>query len=184
VSSIFRGPQFPAPVIGTHPGTIYVAGMGAAFDLLAGYPNAQGSAAWPAANRAIFVPFEVPIPLVATRMIWRNGSAVSGNVDAGIYDLAGNRLASIGSTAQSGTSTQQSVDLTDTLLRPGVYLMALALDNTTGTIARWGNPGVQMLEAAGVRQMASAFPLPDPVTLAAPSSAYVPFMAVALHPTV
>jgi hypothetical protein len=178
VSRLITGPQVPVP-FGPLTGTIFTASYEAMFDLLAPLADAAtGGGAWPAANRALLVPFEIASPRVVTEIVWYNGSGISGNVDAGIYTTAGGRIVSTGSTAQSGSTAQQVVDITDTLLLPGVYYMALAMDNGTGTIVRWQNYGTQQLIASGMQQAATAFPLPDPVTLANPATNYVPCMAL------
>lgn len=139
-----------------------------------------GSAVWPSANRALFFPFYLGARMTATKIAWINGAAVSGNCDAGIYDLAGTRLVSSGSTAQAGTSAIQTVDITDTILSPGTYYMALAVDNTTAAFMRVG-PNALLLAGAGVAQMATAFPLPDPATLAVVAAAYLPYMGVSFR---
>lgn len=153
------------------------------YDLLAVFNTATASAAWPASSRAIFQPFEVQVPSIAKQIAFVVGATSSGNIDVGIYDLGGNRLVSKGSTAMSAsTNAIQVIDITDTLLQPGVYYAALAVDNTTGTTFRW-NPATQQLTAFGVQQAASAFVLPTTVTYANPASAYLPDVAVALQAT-
>src|SRR5689334_23396390 len=77
-----------------------------------------GSAVWPTANLAIYCPFRIGTSRLARKLYWVNGAAVSGNVDCGIYDVAGRKLVSAGSTAQTGTTAVQSVDITDTMLGP------------------------------------------------------------------
>lgn len=139
--------------------------------------SGEGSAAWPAANRAIYVPFVVPAPFVAVKMFVSNGATASGNLDAGIYDDQGNRLVSIGSTAQAGTTANQSLDITDTLLLPGVYYMALAMNGTTGT-ARRTNIALPLVKACGVLSQSTAFALPATATFAAAQDAYIPLFAV------
>lgn len=181
MSRLVAGPQYPVPYLPAHPGVIFVSHFAAAFDLLGGIPSSQGSAVWPSANRAILVPFEIGSPRIVTQMAWRNGAAVSGNVDAGIYDLLGNRIVAVGGVAQASTSTQQAGDLTDTVLRPGVYLMALVLDNTTGTIPRWAVPTANIMGVHGIRQADTAYPLPSTITIADPSAAFVPFFGVGLR---
>lgn len=135
------------------------------------------SATWPAANRAIIIPFYLPIRSTLTKIFWVNGSAVSGNCDAGVYDAAYAKLVSSGSTAQSGTSAIQIVDVTDTVLAPGTYYMALAIDNTTATTLR-GTSGNLLMRTSGLADMASAFALPATFTPAALTSPYVPYMGV------
>lgn len=133
------------------------------------------SAAWPSANRAIFVPFNVYHTLTIVQMLVFNGATASGNIDVGLYDLGGARLVSIGSTAQAGTSAYQAFDITDTTLNPGQYYMGVALDNATGTLNRWSANAAEW-RGLGLQQMASAFPLPATATFALVASAYLPWV--------
>lgn len=137
---------------------------------VAGCPAAV-SAVWPTANTAIFVPFVVHTELIAVKIGVCNGATVSGNVDVGIYDDQQNRLVSVGSTAQSGVSATQSFDITDTTLVPGVYFMALNVDNVTGTVIRW-TPGVVGIAGGfGVyNQAVGAVTLPATATFASPTT--------------
>ena len=138
------------------------------------------SAVWPVANQACFVPFQVYVPsLIQQLMIW-NGTAVSGNVDVGVYTQDGTRVVSSGSTAQAGTSQVQAFNVTDTQIPPGSYYMAQVLDNATGTFLR---PPMTAVEAAvlGVLAQTSAFPLPSTATFAAAISTGVPQIAAFLR---
>jgi hypothetical protein len=128
------------------------------------------NAVYPSANYAIFSPVVVPQTVTVYQMAWGNG-VPSGNVDVGIYDIAGNRLVSSGSTAGAGSSTTQAVDITDTVLNPGIYFFAIACDNTTATFWRvaWN---LELLRGSGVQGVASSFPLPSTVTYANPTQGY------------
>lgn len=134
-------------------------------------------AGWPAANRAILIPFDISESYTVKKLGWINGATVSGNVDVGIYDTNLTRLVSAGSTAQGSISVVQEVDVTDTTLPPGSYYMAMAMDNTTGRVLR---SVANHLDTAsvGVAQMAAAFPLPATATLAEPVNDYTPLIAV------
>lgn len=117
------------------------------------------------ANKALYLPFTVPWTIRVSNMEILNGTVVSGNIDLGIYDLAGNRLASNGGTAQSGISSVQSVAMSATVtLPPGTYYMAFVMDNTTGRIFR--SAGWQEARIIGGKEQTSAYPLPDPMSLA------------------
>lgn len=137
-----------------------------------------GSATWPSANLAIGYPFMLTEPRKVLQMWVYNGSAVSGNVDAGIYDAAGNKIIAKGSTAQSGTSDLQLLDVTDTWLPTNQLLYAwMALDNTTGTTTRLaGGVSLAQTGGTGVVQMASGFSsgLVATITPAAIASNYIP----------
>ena len=125
----------------------------------------NNSATWSSVNQALFTPVTLTVPVTVYQLACFNGTAVSGNIDLGIYDSVGTRLVSSGSTAQAGTTAAQVIDITDTNLVPGVYYLAQAMDNTTGTI-HGSVIGNLMLAACGVVQMASAFPLPSTATYA------------------
>lgn len=118
------------------------------------------------ANRAIFYPIRIDVPGVITKLWWRNGAAVSGNVDIAIYSegsdkLPATRLASAGSTAQSGTNVIQAVDITDVAINyPQRIFCALVLDNNTGAIFCGFSGSPMISRAAGYVGQASAFPLP------------------------
>lgn len=135
---------------------------------------APNSATWPAANRAIFVPFRTAVPILVRQLFNCNGATASGNIDVGIYDRVGTRLVSAGSTAQAGTSVLQVFNVTDTLIGPGQFYFAVALDNTTGTITRQAPPNVLQTRALGLVQMASAFPLPATATFATVANVHIP----------
>lgn len=149
--------------------------------MLAGAKGGSGSgSAWPSANRAIFVPFTTPAPFLVRKVFWLNGSAVSGNADFGLYTRDGTRLMSTGSTAQSGTTTYQTVDVTDLLLLPGAYYMAFALDNATGQLYRINPNTAALNQLMGSALQNSAFPLPATATLATVSggSASAPLIGI------
>jgi hypothetical protein len=136
---------------------------------------------YPAANRAVYIPFVLYRPATAYKMFLFNGAVVSGNIDLGIYDKAGVRLASIGSTVQAGTSNLQEVAFASPVqLGPGYYFMAMSMDNITGQVLRralGNNEG----QAAGQYQQGSAFPLPATATLNALSSSYIPLIGVKFY---
>src|SRR5258708_6191400 len=96
------------------------------------------SATWPTANKAFFYPFLLGKTISLTTLFTGTGNVTSGNIDVGIYDTGGNRLVSSGSTAQDNSTTGncQLYTVSAITLGPGVYYMALAMDNTTGKILR------------------------------------------------
>jgi len=147
---------------------------------LGGMGFTPGSSAWPTSNKAIFIQFPVYYPVTVYKMFVENGTSVSGNIDVGIYDRGGARIVSKGSTAQSGTSAIQEFNITDTVLNPGLYYLAVAMDNTTGHLQRWGsnsviNRGMACMEAT------SSFALPSSVTFAGITASYIPYIAAALR---
>jgi hypothetical protein len=129
--------------------------------------NTPTSTAWSSANRAIFLPIQLPGQIIAKRLYLLNGTVVSGNVDMGLYDAALNRLVSIGSTVQAGTSAPQFFDITDTRIGPGVVYLAVAIDNITATVFLLNSPTSLSSRLVGAFQQATAFPLPSTATPAA-----------------
>ena len=138
-----------------------------------------GSLAWPAANRAIYVPVLIENPVTVLKMAV-NVAVQSGNLDVGIYDEMGNRIVSKGSTAV-GAAGLQTVDITDTTLNPGLYFIAMCVDNTTASFTRVPITTAEVLRMGGMQQQAvGAVTLPDPATFANPATGYVPLIGLTL----
>jgi hypothetical protein len=145
------------------------------------YACGQGAPAsqnYVTANLAVYIPFWVPVPLLVTKMGWGNGSAVAGNICAGIYTPAGARLVTTGSTAQSGTATLQVVDVADTFLARGTYYLGMNSDTSGAT-----QKVIAVLPAAGIpqslgllQQAVGAVALPDPATFAKYAAAFIPLV--------
>lgn len=147
---------------------------------IAGVVTSQ--ATWPAANRAIYISFLVEEAFTAYQMIFEVAVA-SGNYDAGIYDSVGTRLVSTGSTAVPAAGVGQA-NIADTLLNPGLYYMALCVDNTTASFSRANTNTLQWHLTLGIRNQAvGAVTLPATATFANPISTYLPLLGVALQAT-
>lgn len=144
---------------------------------LMGWQGIVGGAAWPVSNTAYFIPFEIQQPFLVKLMAITNENTVSGNVDVGVYAEDGTRLISKGSTAQSGTFSNQTLDVTDTVLAPGKYYLAMAMDNTTGIVGRLAT-GLERLKTVGILEMATAFPLPAVATFATLTTNYCPMVCI------
>lgn len=133
----------------------------------------SASTAWPAANRAIFVPVRIPVPVTVYYLSTGGGTGTTGNFDLGIYDAFGNKIVSLGSTAKAVASSELLGDITDTFLGPGLYYLAMAADSTDAYQAvAPGNIGIAKM--FGVREMETAFPLPATATFATIQASYVP----------
>ncbi len=137
------------------------------------------SAAWPVANLGIFVPFTLRSPYLVRRLWWVNGASVAGTTDMGVYTQGGARLVSAGPQTQAGTSQVQTFTPTAVLLDPGSYYMALSASSTSATYLRWVALTARLLQMWGVAQQGSVATLPDPFTLAAIGSTYLPLFGIA-----
>lgn len=137
------------------------------------------STTWPSANLGIFVPIVLPAPYLVKKVWWANGAAVAGNVDCGIYSNGGALLASAGSTAQSGTSTVQSVTLgTAILLTPGQYYLALSASSATAAFLASTTGAAYKQQRGGMAQQAAALALPASFTLATLTNDFIPVYGI------
>lgn len=163
-----------SPLLLPHGPTIQIGSQESVGRILAaaGYGTSGG---WPANNRALFFPIDLvePFPVVEAFAIF--GASPTGNVDFGLYDAAGNRLASTGSIAVTATTDLQAAALAYNLIpsQDAAYF-AMACSSTATLVYRANGFTAVHLNAQGIREMTSAFPLPDPVTFADVSSAYLP----------
>jgi hypothetical protein len=120
----------------------------------------MSSAAWPVANKAVGIPFAITNPTRFRAMFCYNGGAVSGNIDMGVYDLQGNKIASSGSIAQSGVNAIQAVTSgLDFVLPAGAYRMYLACNNATAQFFRTTFPNSNFAQPSIFNWNASSFPL-------------------------
>lgn len=146
-----------------------------------------GNFTWPSANKPVAIPFYLWQPKTVYQLGWLNGSGtMTDSVDIGIYDSSWVRKVSAGSTALSGASSLQFVNVTDTpLTAPAKYYLVMSCNGTTanqlnvitGTVT-------QMLVLAGCFDSATnAFPLPDPLTnmVAAATFVSIPNMYIAFR---
>jgi hypothetical protein len=121
--------------------------------------------------------------VLVTRLGWLNGSTLTtSNFDIGIYTSAWARVVSAGSTARSGASVWQWVDVADTSIGPGDYYLVGAAD-TTGA-SRVGGltlPTAPTGAGIGLKDSATdAFPLPNPLTNMAAAAVFttLPWLAI------
>lgn len=133
--------------------------------------TANSGATWPIANKALFCPFYVEYPVLAQKM----GTVVTtqaGNYDLGIYDEKGNKIIANGGAAVPAAGLG-ALDITDTVLNPGTYFMAMACSSATAAFAR-ANVQLNLQRLAGVHEMATAYPLPTTLTFTTPATNYFP----------
>jgi hypothetical protein len=147
----------------------------------AGVLGGDSAAVWPLANLALFVPITLD-EAVTIKCLFVVCLGASGNVDVGIYDEDGKRLASSGSTAVPATQQCLSLNIADTLLAAGRYYLAVACDSTVPGIRHWGPLGAGANQFFGVREVTASFPLPATVTFADNATrGYIPAVAATLQ---
>lgn len=144
------------------------------------------SAAWPSGSLAIFVPFYLNSYMSVGGVYWVNGAAVNGQIDCGVYDANGNRVFSIGSVLQSGTSAMQETVISPAVhLAPGLYYMALSAANAAATFRASSGAMATgtMGKVLGMAQAAASFPLPAAPTLISAGQDYIPLFGITSEPT-
>ncbi len=124
------------------------------------------SGAYVTINRAVYYPFVISGPFTVVNAFIVNGGVVSGHFDIGIYDASLARIASTGSTSQSGITSVQGVALSASL-SAGTYWLGLALDNTTAQVYNRAFPIAGLSSVGAMKHELSAFPLPNPAVFAA-----------------
>lgn len=151
-------------------------------DLAIGGGSTTANIAFPTVNLGVFTPVWVEQPVTAYKMGIIVGTQ-SGNVDVGIYNEFGTAVVRAGTTAVAAAGAQL-FDITDTLLQPGVYFLAIACDNTTATFRATATSG-GLTRTVGQATVASAFSsgLITPVTYAAPTVNYLPLVMASVVPT-
>ena len=77
-----------------------------------------------------------------------------------------------------------TADITDTPLTPGVYFLAMAIDNGTAAVWRHSSATAGSLTVCGVQDQDTAFVLPNPAVFSAPATNYYPLLAVAVRATI
>lgn len=145
--------------------------------------GAPASATWPAAGRAIYIPFRIRRrPLTVNVLSVLNGATVgNGTVQLGIYDESPHIIVSIPAATTVGANVQQPFDIPDTTLPIGLYYFGIVLSTNTDTVFRSG-VSTQALRSLGCAQQASAAPLPASPTFALVNSSYLPVVGLASGP--
>lgn len=139
-----------------------------------------GSASWPAANRAIYLPFALDGPMPATGFRIANGTAaVAGSWDVGIYSADGRRLASTGTVAQTGVDAVQTITLgSPILLGRGNFWLAIMETSASASIYRVNAGAANDWLMWGALQEATGGSLPATATFASNTTAFLPYVSI------
>ena len=136
-------------------------------DLLGEAASGNGSQTYRTTNAATYVRVYNPRAFRCTHAYCFNGTVVTGNIDIGVYDTKGVKIASTGAIAQSGTSQIQWFAL-DALIPAGEVILALAGSNPSATLHIPSITSTHLpsglFNALGWAHQSTAMPLPDPIT--------------------
>jgi len=137
----------------------------------------SSATAWGTQYRAIYVPVRVPYPGVVKEMWVNTGSTGAGNIDVGLYDAAGTRLVSTGSTAHGAGNTLVAFEVTDTTIQAGLYYLALNNDTTTDTFRALTTSAALTMISGVLSETLGAVTLPATATWAVDTTlAFLPKM--------
>jgi hypothetical protein len=117
-----------------------------------------------AANNAIFRPCYIPGDCTVTGIRVNIGTS-SGDICVGLYDSAGNRVATSGAVASPGTGLRTIAFTAGYAASAGAYYLAISANNNTVTFS--GMPGTTSSTPGNGFSMATAHPLPTTLTTGA-----------------
>ncbi len=133
---------------------------------------------WPAANRAIFITFNLFHTYYTQNAIVANGSnVINSQVDIGVYTADGRLIGHTGSVPQLGPNRVQVIPLVLTLA-PGCYWMAMSLNSSGAWVVRKAMSISQFGRLVVMAQMASAHPLPEVATFSVPTATQLPLFGI------
>lgn len=143
------------------------------------------STAWPSANAAYLIPFQVSTPVTFAEMFFTSGTTPgTANFDLGIYDEAFARIVSLGATACVNTSDAVQpagggAFAAPVTLTRGRYYAAMSAAATSITVRAAVNSN-NFCRALGMQTMAAAHPLPSTITPASMGSTnFIPTIGMA-----
>lgn len=142
---------------------------------------APTGAAYPTANKGIFIPFAINETIIVTGMWWYQGAAATDNIDLGIYSQLGAKLGSTGATAAGTVSVINQAPLANQALTltPGRYYMAVSCAGTTIALFRSLSGSIETQRTLGIMQMLAAHPLPSAATLVKVATTdYIPIIGL------
>jgi len=142
------------------------------------------STAWPLANDAYLIPFEISVPTRVVEIFFIAGTTPgTANYDLGIYDDQFAKIVSLGATAAVNTTDAVlpvgGGDIADVTLARGRYYMAMSAAAITIT-ARASVNANGFMRSIGMFKMATAYPLPATITPASMGTTnLMPVMGIA-----
>lgn len=147
------------------------------------------STAWGTNNTlAVGFPMVLPVAYTVAKIGWANAATVTGTVDAGVYDEAGNRMFSVRNlngdvnVNHAGASAVQSATVNVTL-QPGRYYMFLTLSATTATVLAAPTTVAKGRGVGLIQATVSTAILASTLTFAVFNQTFVPFVGITSRST-
>lgn len=139
----------------------------------------MASAAYPAANLALYVPFTLEVPVTVYETWVMTGTLTTSNgTEIGVYDTSGNRLFTTATTVAVASDFVNSSGMTDYVLDRGTYYLAFGCDGTRTFQAGAQNAGIY--QGLGVMEQTglTGANLPSTWTPVATTRAYLPLFGL------
>lgn len=133
---------------------------------------------WPLANLAIYVPIYINETVTIYEVGTGAGATAGGNYDIGLYDMAGTKIQSTGTTARTA-SAWNVVNWTDLTVGPGWFYAAMSangVESYSGII-----PAAGLAQAAGIYEQQTAFTLPATATFVRTTRPFVPVITFSVR---
>lgn len=163
------------------PGLMSVLGRcGFMYDLMAHKSGSlPASAAFSAANRCYYFPFQIEQPDIINKFWWANGATVgTDTIQCAVYRDDYTQLLLGASVTSAGANDVQFDDVTNTLIVPGRYYFALSCSGTTATFLRTAPATLSWTISVGVYQQATAKPPPNPMVPVQITNGYIPLCGI------
>ncbi len=146
--------------------------------------HTMSNSAWPVADRAIYQPIRICTPILVVEMLSHVEAQGAGNLELGIYtnDNGPDRKL-VSASRAGGANSAQTVNITDTLVGPGLYWIAMAADATTINCRDFsgGQYTAEELRIFGILQEASAFNLPATATAVKNTGTILPLVVLSAY---
>ncbi len=140
-----------------------------------GLSPAPASGTWVVSDRALYIPFSLPWDYPVRRLMWANGTVLTGNGCASILDEAGRLLVTTGAIARTPASSPQWTSVTTTwLMADTPYWLGVAAGTTTNALQLSTAVTAIMARMMGIKEQTASNPIPATATFNVPASAGYP----------
>lgn len=143
------------------------------------------SAAYPAANLAVYVPTWIEHPMVVYEVWLETGTLTTSNtVEVGLYTTAGAKVfASADITVTTASDTVNSSSMTDVLVPAGSYYLAFACNSTRNFVGTALAAGLYQAMGCMEQTGLTGSTLPATATFAAYTRAFLPLFGLNFRAT-
>lgn len=150
---------------------------------IGGVASNLASATYTAANKVLYFPIDISRVCTAYRFFWVNGTTAStDNIQVGLYDLSGNALQRGASTLASGVSQPQFDNITDFVVYPARYYLAIWCNGNTTHLLRTA-AGLNSQRMSGAFEQTNQSSLPQTATFATNNFNYMPLFGFTTRAT-